>query len=49
MLSRHAEQIFEAAIVHAPRFRIETQMIRAASAVAKWIAEELIAASGRSI
>jgi hypothetical protein len=49
MLPRHAEQIFEAAIVHAPRLSIEPQVISAAFTVAKRIANELVGASGRSI
>jgi hypothetical protein len=49
MFSRHAEQILETAVVHALGFSIETQMIRAASTIAEWIASELITARRRSI
>jgi hypothetical protein len=49
MLTCNAEQILEAAIVHAPGFSIKAQMIRAASAIANSIAIELIMVRRSSI
>src|SRR4051812_32988655 len=49
MLTRQAEQIFETAVVHTPRVRIESQMIRFASTVANSIAIESLAVGRCSI